>query len=130
MSTGIGFCTAPSTSAIMTAVPDEKQGGASAVNDTTREIGAALGIALAGSLLATQYTANVGPQLTTLPPPVRDAASGSLGQALEVAARLGAHGDGLAATAKAAFLEGMESALLGLAVFIAISAVVIGFWAP
>jgi predicted MFS family arabinose efflux permease len=52
ISTGIGFCTAPSTSAIMTAAPDEKQGVASAVNDTTREVGAALGIALAGSILA------------------------------------------------------------------------------
>ena len=43
MSTGIGLCTAPTTSAVMGAVPDEKQGVASAVNDATREIGAALG---------------------------------------------------------------------------------------
>ena len=54
MSTGIGFCTAPSTFAIMAAVPDRKQGVAWAVNDTTREVGAALGIALAGSILAAQ----------------------------------------------------------------------------
>jgi EmrB/QacA subfamily drug resistance transporter len=52
MSTGIGLCTAPTTSAIMGAAPDEKQGVASAVNDTTREVGAALGIAVAGSMLA------------------------------------------------------------------------------
>ena len=38
LSTGIGFCTAPTTSAIMGAVPDEKQGVASAVNDTSREV--------------------------------------------------------------------------------------------
>src|SRR5215218_1139637 len=48
---GIGLCTAPTTTAIMHAVPDEKQGVASAVNDTTREVGAALGIAIAGSVL-------------------------------------------------------------------------------
>ena len=39
MSTGIGLCTAPTTSAIMNTAPDDKQGVASAVNDTTREIG-------------------------------------------------------------------------------------------
>jgi EmrB/QacA subfamily drug resistance transporter len=130
MSSGIGLCLAPTTSAIMTSVSDDKQGVASAVNDTTREIGAALGIALAGSLLATQYTANVAPALATLPPPVRDTASGSLGQALEIATRLGPRGGELATAAKAAFLQGMESSLLGLAVFIAAAAVVIGFWAP
>jgi EmrB/QacA subfamily drug resistance transporter len=130
MSSGIGLCLAPTTSAIMTSVSDDKQGVASAVNDTTREIGAALGIALAGSLLATQYAANLAPHLTTLPPAVRDAALGSLGQALEVADRTGPQGGQLATAARAAFLEGMESSLLGLAVFIAISAVVIGFWAP
>lgn len=130
MSSGIGLCLAPTTSAIMTSVSDDKQGVASAVNDTTREIGAALGIALAGSLLATQYTANVAPHLTTLPPPVRETASGSLGQALEVADRLGPPGEQLATAARAAFLQGMETSLLGLALFIALSAVVIGFWAP
>jgi hypothetical protein len=52
-SAGIGLCVAPTTSAIMNAVPDEKQGVASAVNDTTREVGAAIGIAVAGSVLAT-----------------------------------------------------------------------------
>ena len=55
-SAGIGLCVAPTTSAIMSAVPDEKQGVASAVNDTTREVGAALGIAVAGSVLAAAYS--------------------------------------------------------------------------
>ena len=52
VSAGIGLCVAPTTSAIMGAVPDEKQGVASAVNDTTREVGAAIGIAVAGSVVA------------------------------------------------------------------------------
>lgn len=67
ISNGIGFCTAPSTSAIMASVPDEKQGVASAINDTTREIGAALGIALAGSILAARYAHVVTPQLSAFP---------------------------------------------------------------
>jgi MFS family permease len=46
LATGIGMCTARTTSAIMGAVPDEKQGVASAVNDTSREMGGALGFAV------------------------------------------------------------------------------------
>ncbi len=67
MSVGIGLCTAPTTSVIMTTAPDDKQGVASAVNDASREIGAALGIALAGSMLAAQYAKIVGSQPNRLP---------------------------------------------------------------
>src|SRR5690606_26358781 len=96
MSTGIGLCTAPSTSAIMGAVPDEKHGVASAVNDTTREIGAALGIAVAGSVLAAEYGDRLRPHLGALPEPVRQAASNSLAEALEAARQLGPQGARLA----------------------------------
>jgi EmrB/QacA subfamily drug resistance transporter len=130
MSTGIGLCIAPTTSAIMTSAPDDKQGVASAVNDTTREVGAALGIALAGSMLATQYTENLAPHLATMPSAVRDTAGGSLGQALEVAGRLGPRGGELATAAQTAFLQGMQSALVALAVLVAVSSVLISLWAP
>lgn len=130
ISAGVGFFTAPTTSAIMTAVPDAKQGVASAVNDTTRELGAALGIALAGSLLAGQYTGAIGPAVAGLPAPARDAASRSLAEALEVAARIGPGGDALGAAARQAFVTAMDSALLILAVFVACSAVAIALWAP
>lgn len=131
MSIGIGLLTAPTTSAIMNTAPDDKQGVASAVNDTTREIGAALGIALAGSLLAAQYTALLAPRLPAeLPPPARDAALGSLGQALEVSATLGPAGARIAELGRTAFVESMSASLLGLAVIVGVSAVVIGLWAP
>ena len=67
MSVGIGLCTAPTTSVIMTTAPDDKQGVASAVNDASREIGAALGIALAGSMLAAQYAKTLAPNLIGFP---------------------------------------------------------------
>jgi len=130
MSTGIGFCTAPTTSAIMGAVPDEKQGVASAVNDATREIGAALGIAVAGSILAGRYTAALAPELTRFPEPVRDRAAGSLAEALAVADRIGPQGAPLAELAKTAFIDAMASSVLVLAVVIAIAAVFVAFWAP
>ncbi len=130
MSTGIGLCTAPTTSVIMTTAPDDKQGVASAVNDASREIGAALGIALAGSMLAARYSKALIPNLIGFPKSASDAASTSLGQALEVARRLGAPGDRLAEVSKMAFVDAMHSSLLVLGVLIAVSAVVIGLWAP
>ena len=130
VSTGIGLCTAPTTSAIMTSVPDEKQGVASAVNDTTRELGAALGIALAGSVLATSYGHLVGPKLSVFPAAVRGPASHSLAQAMEISKAMGPQGDQLAQLSKTAFLQAMNSSLSVLAAIIAFAAVVIAMWAP
>lgn len=130
MSTGIGFCTAPSTSAIMAAVPDEKQGVASAVNDTTREVGAALGIALAGSILAARYGHLVAPHLAAFPQPLRGPASHSLAQALEISKTLGPQGSQLSELSRIAFLHAMQSSFLVLAVIIAVAALVIAAWAP
>ena len=80
LATGIGMCTAPTTSAIMGAVPDEKQGVASAVNDTSREMGGALGIAVAGSILAGRYSHELAPRLANFPEPVRASRGRFVGQ--------------------------------------------------
>lgn len=130
MSTGIGLCTAPATSAIMGAVPDEKQGVASAVNDSTREIGAALGIAVAGSVLAAQYGDSLAPRLSGLPESLRTAASNSLAEALEVAARLGPQGADLSQAAQVAFMDAMHISLIALGGLCAVAAVFIALWAP
>jgi len=118
------------TSAIMTSVPDEKQGVASAVNDTTRELGAALGIALAGSLLATSYGHLVGPRLSAFPATVREPASHSLAQAVEISKVVGPQGDQLAQLSKSAFLQAMDSSFSVLAAIIAVAAVLIALWRP
>ena len=130
MSTGIGLCTAPTTSAIMGAVPDEKQGVASAVNDATREIGAALGIAVAGSILAGSYTSALAPDLARFPEPVRERAAASLAEALAVTERIGPQGVPLADLAKTAFVHAMASSVLVLAAVIAVAAVLVALWAP
>ncbi|OBB87332.1 MFS transporter [Mycolicibacterium peregrinum] len=130
MSTGMGLCTAPTTSAIMGAVPDEKQGVASAVNDTTREVGAALGIAVAGSILAAQYQNHLGSKLTGLPAEVREHILSSLAEALTVAGQLGPQGTAVGGLAKQAFLEATNSALLVMAAVLAVAAVFVGIWAP
>jgi EmrB/QacA subfamily drug resistance transporter len=130
LSTGIGFCTAPTTSAIMGAVPDEKQGVASAVNDTSREMGGALGIAVAGSILAGRYSNELAPRLAGFPAPVRGPATDSLAKAVEVAGKLGPQGGQLAEVSKAAFMTAMHASTTVLAVIVAVAAILIGLWAP
>lgn len=61
MAAGLGIATAPSTTGIMVNTPADNQGVGSAVNDTARELGSAVGIAIAGSLLAAGYTRDVQP---------------------------------------------------------------------
>jgi MFS family permease len=130
LSVGIGLLTAPATSAIMTAVPDNKQGVASAVNDAAREIGAALGIAVAGSILADRYTDRLLPELVGFPEPVRGPASDSLAQALQLSNTLGPQGGRLVTLSETAFLHAMHTSVLAIAVIVAVTAVLIGLWAP
>jgi predicted MFS family arabinose efflux permease len=130
ISSGFGLCTAPTTSAIMTAAPDAKQGVASAVNDATREVGGALGIAMAGSILAGSYSRVIAPALAPFPEPVRGTASDSLAQALVVAERLGPQGNQLADTSKAAFVDAVNSSYVVMAVIVGVAAVVIPVFAP
>jgi EmrB/QacA subfamily drug resistance transporter len=114
---GLGLITAPATEAILGAVPTEKAGVGSAVNDATRLFGAALGVAVIGSVAASLYTHRLG---TTIPPGLpaqaASAAKGSIGGAL-IAAQ-GLHQAGLGATAHAlttsaidAFLRSLEGSL-------------------
>lgn len=129
-SAGIGLCVAPTTAAIMNAVPAEKQGVASAVNDTTREVGAAVGIAVAGSVLAAQYAHALAPVLDAFPAPVRSAASESLANALEVAKQLGPQGTTLTKLAESAFLDAMDLSLIVVSTVVVVAAAFVAVWAP
>lgn len=130
ISSGFGLATAPTTSAIMSAAPDGKQGVASAVNDATREVGGALGIAIAGSILASSYGHHIASGLDAFPQPVRGPVSDSLAEALAVAHRLGPQGQQLADVSKAAFDTAIDSSFLVMAVIVGIAAVVVPFFAP
>ena len=78
---GMSFTAAPATGNIMSAVPHYKAGVGSAVNDTTREVGGALGIAVLGSIASAVYRSSVNLDGLTLPPPVLSAAKESVGAA-------------------------------------------------
>jgi EmrB/QacA subfamily drug resistance transporter len=55
MAAGLALTTGPATEAIMGALPLAKAGAGSAVNDTTREVGGTLGVAILGSVLNSAY---------------------------------------------------------------------------
>lgn len=130
ISSGFGLATAPTTSAIMSAAPDEKQGVASAVNDATREVGGALGVALAGSILAGSYSHHIATGLTAFPQGIRGPASDSLTHALAIANRLGPQGHQLAAVGKNAFVAAMNSSFLAMAAVVGAAAVLVPLFAP
>ena len=95
---GMGFTTAPSTGAIMRSLPLHKAGVGSAVNDTTRELGGALGVAVLGSLVASHFRSSIHDALGGLPAK----ATHSLAEALQHAAAVGGARGGVIATWRAA----------------------------
>jgi EmrB/QacA subfamily drug resistance transporter len=122
---GIGLAMTPATNAIVSSLPTAKQGVASAVNDTTREIGTALGIALMGSMFNTGYRHAIDGHLAGLPADVARQAREAPALALNAADRLAAGGDALAAAARAAFTSGMRlSMLIGAALLLGAAAYV------
>lgn len=112
MGTGAGMVMPPATTSIMSTLPLGKAGVGSAVNDTTREIGAALGVGIMGSVLASQYTSSIRDAIAPLPLQAREAADSGVGQALQVASRIGGDaGARLADAARVAFVDGMQVSL-------------------
>ena len=89
MAAGLAFTTGPATDAIMGALPLAKAGAGSAVNDTTREVGGTLGVAIVGSVLNSAYGAHVVTALTGLGAPL--AAARSAGQSVVAGVITAAH---------------------------------------
>lgn len=107
---GMGLAMSPATDAVMGSLPLAKAGVGSAVNDTTRQLGAAFGVAVVGSVLASRYGDALGPALIALPPALAEAASDSVGATLAAASEAGAAA--LADAAREAYREAMRAALL------------------
>jgi EmrB/QacA subfamily drug resistance transporter len=112
---GAGLVIPAATESVMGSLPGGHTGVGSATNSTFLQIGGALGVAVIGSLLNTRYTGSMATALTPfhVPASVMSAISGSLGGALEVAARIGGPtGTQLAAFARQAFADGMDLGLV------------------
>jgi hypothetical protein len=110
---GMGSTMAPATEAIMGALPRARAGVGSAVSTTVRQVGGVLGVAVLGSLLSSVYGARLLDTVRGLPAGVSNAASDSVGAAVQIAARIGGEpGRALASTAHSAFIHGMDVSLL------------------
>jgi EmrB/QacA subfamily drug resistance transporter len=113
MGIGMGLAMAPATDSVMGSLPLAKASVGSAMNDTTRMVGGALGVAILGSLLSSGYSSAVEPATASLPAPAAEAASDSLGGALAVASQVGgATGRALTESAQTAFVSGMNGAAI------------------
>jgi hypothetical protein len=101
----MGLVMAPASEVIMTAVPAHQAGLASAVNDTVREVGGSLGVAIVGSLVSAGFRTHLA--TGGLSPAAAHAARSSLTAAETVAAQAGPHGAALVASAHSAYTTAM-----------------------
>ena len=104
LGTGMGMTAAPATGEIMSAVPLSKAGVGSAMNDTTRELGGALGIAILGSIATSAYRSAIDVAGLGLEAGPRRLAEESIGTAALVAGQVPA-GDAVRAQAASAFTD-------------------------
>ncbi|MFF0381341.1 MFS transporter [Streptomyces sp. NPDC004286] len=130
MGTGMAHIMTPTSVVIMQSLPREKAGSASALSNTFRQLGGALGIAVLGSVLATTYRNGIEDKLGALPPGLRDTAGESIEATLGIAEKLGPRGQALVTPAYDAFLHAMHvTALWGTGVAL-VGAVVVAAFLP
>lgn len=135
---GMGLVMAPATESIMGSLPLAKAGVGSAVNDTTRQVGGALGVAVIGSVLSSTYGHRIEAFFSAhpAPPEALAAAKGSLGGAIAVATNLqgvpglSALAGDLLSTANEAFIDALHHGVLVGAVVTILGALVAAVWLP
>jgi len=133
MGAGMGLVMAPASTTIMTTVPAHQAGAGSAINDTIREVGGALGIAIVGSLAAGVYSSKLGSALSSahVPHAVSHVATGSVAAADIVARHVGgAQGAALAAAAHSAFVTAMADGMRVAAAVALVAAIAAVFALP
>jgi EmrB/QacA subfamily drug resistance transporter len=110
---GLGLTTAPATESIMGSLPPAKAGIGSAVNDTTRELGGTLGVAVIGSVFSSLYIRSLddaGGVYGSLPSELQSVTAESVGAAGVIAGQLGADAPAFISQVNDAFLTGMHAA--------------------
>jgi EmrB/QacA subfamily drug resistance transporter len=137
MAAGMSLTMTPMTTQLMAAVPRNRAGMGSATNDTTRELGGALGVAVLGSLLASQYQSGVASAVAGLPEQAREAAEGSIGgvlgyvqQGLDSGTLNQTQAAQLVGVAKSAFVDGLTLAAATGAVIVLLAAVAVKRYLP
>jgi EmrB/QacA subfamily drug resistance transporter len=109
---GMGTTMAPATDSIMGSLPLGKAGVGSAMNDTTRQVGGALGVAIVGSIMSSSYSSHMAAAVKGLPAQAAAAARNSVGAATGVAQHAGPAGAALLRSAHIAFVNAMGDAVM------------------
>jgi EmrB/QacA subfamily drug resistance transporter len=133
LAAGLALVMPTATESIMGSLPPAKAGVGSAVNDTTRELGGALGVAVLGSVMSSAYRPKVTDAIEGFPVPqgAANAITDQIGAAMSVAERIGGEpGRLLADTASRAFTDGMGTAFLIGAAALLVGAVIVGLFLP
>ena len=133
MAVGMGNIMAPATESIMGSLPRDKAGVGSAVNDTTRQVGGALGVAIVGSLLSSRYASSLSAALHSVPALAGSSAGAreSIGLAHQLAQGLTpAARQSLVAVANTSFTSAMHFAVGVAACFAFIGAIEVLVFLP
>ncbi len=135
MAVGMGLVMAPATESIMGSLPRAKAGVGSAVNDTTRQVGGALGVALVGSVMTSAYSPRIANAISRSGVSVNHRALAQakqgLGAALDLAAKAPvASRAQLVADAREAFVTGMHHGVVVAAIAAFVGAAVVARWLP
>ncbi|MEY4494356.1 MAG: hypothetical protein RL570_471 [Actinomycetota bacterium] len=129
--TGIALSATPATVAITSALPTSKQGVASSVNDTAREIGSAVGIAILGAALTETYKSEMGSATEGLPSEIAEKLQSSVAfTQMQAPAPLTQIWDGLVTSGLEAFNAGVQSSLSIAGCTAIVGAVAIAILAP
>ncbi len=133
MAAGMALATGPATDAILAALPVAKAGVGSAVNDTIRELGGALGVAVVGSVLSWSFGTHLASSWARLgvPGAVTKTGQESLGSALAITRHLPA--PAIAPAARAAgdsFMAGLHTGSVTVAGACVLAAVVAAVFLP
>ena len=130
MGVGMANVMPPATEAIMSVLPREKAGVGSAVSNTIRQIGGALGVAALGAIVSSSYRDDVTTATAGLPDAAREVARESISGAYGVAEQAGPAGQALISSANDAFITAMHYASIGSTIFALLGALVAAIWLP
>jgi hypothetical protein len=133
----MGLVLAPATEAIMSVVPREKAGAGAAVNNSVRQVGGALGVAILGSVMASAYAGRLGNAVDGLPAGARDEAGesivatlGAVQQAQGGDAEVARSAAAVVGPAQEAFVGAMHLTALGTAAAALVATTVVLIWMP
>ncbi|MFG1789962.1 MFS transporter [Nocardia sp. NPDC049149] len=140
MALGLAITQGPATESIMGALPLDEAGAGSAVNDTTREVGGTLGVAVLGSIVASYYTTRIAPRIDAVPATMMTANEKELVKSspisvLELRKRelppfFESQRENLITAMKSAALQGSHTASMVAAAAVVVAAVIVALFLP